>query len=55
MGFTIFFLQGVAPDEVVLLDIYKGVVPFVILQLIGLIVVLFWQQLVLWLPAMAYG
>ena len=55
VGFTIFFLQGVAPDEVVLLDIYKGVVPFVILQLIGLIVVLFWPQLVLWLPAMAYG
>ncbi len=55
VGFTIFFLQGVAPDEVVLFDIYKGVVPFVILQLIGLTVILFWPQLVLWLPAMAYG
>jgi tripartite ATP-independent transporter DctM subunit len=55
VGFTIFFLQGVAPDGVILLDIYKGVVPFVILQLIGLAVVLFWPQLVLWLPALAYG
>jgi TRAP-type mannitol/chloroaromatic compound transport system permease large subunit len=55
VGFTIFFLQGVAPDGVILLDIYKGVVPFVILQLIGLAVVLFWPQLVLWLPAIAYG
>jgi tripartite ATP-independent transporter DctM subunit len=55
VGFTIFFLQGVAPDEVVLLDIYKGVVPFVILQLLGLAVVLFWPQLALWLPALAYG
>ncbi len=55
VGFTIFFLQGVSPPSVVLLDIYKGVVPFVILQLIGLTVVLFWPQLVLWLPAFAYG
>jgi len=33
----------------------QGVVPFVILQLIGLAVVLFWPQLVIWLPAVAYG
>lgn len=55
VGFTIFFLQGVAPKGVTLIDIYKGVVPFVILQLIGLGIVLFWPQLVLWLPALAYG
>ena len=55
VGFTIFFLQGVAPEGVVLLDIYKGVVGFVILQLIGLALVFLWPQLVLWLPALAYG
>ncbi len=55
VGFTIFFLQGVAPEGVVLLDIYKGVIPFVILQLIGLSLVLLWPQLVIWLPALAYG
>jgi len=55
VGFAIFFLQGVVPSDVVLLDIYKGVVPFVILQLIGLAVVLVWPQLVIWLPAVAYG
>jgi len=55
VGFAIFFIQGVAPPEVKLLDIYKGVVPFVILQLIGLAVVLLWPQLVVWLPAVAYG
>jgi tripartite ATP-independent transporter DctM subunit len=54
VGFSLFFLQGVAPKGVTLLDIYKGIVPFVILQLIGLAVVLFWPQLVLWLPAMIY-
>ena len=55
VGFTIFFLQGVAPEGVVLLDIYKGVIPFVILQLLGLAFVFFWPDLVLWLPALAYG
>lgn len=55
VGFTIFFLQGVVPSNVVLLDIYKGMLPFVILQLIGLAIVMYWPQLVLWLPNMAYG
>jgi tripartite ATP-independent transporter DctM subunit len=55
VGFTIFFLQGVAPEGVVLLDIYKGVIGFVILQILGLLLVFFWPQLVIWLPALAYG
>jgi TRAP-type mannitol/chloroaromatic compound transport system permease large subunit len=36
------------------MDIYKGVVPFIILQLIGLFVVAIYPQLVIWLPAVAY-
>ncbi len=55
VGFTIFFLQGVAPEGVVLLDIYKGVIGFVILQIIGLLLVFMWPELVLWLPSVAYG
>jgi tripartite ATP-independent transporter DctM subunit len=55
VGFTIFFLQGVAPEGVVLLDIYKGVIGFVILQIVGLLLVFFWPELVIWLPALAYG
>jgi tripartite ATP-independent transporter DctM subunit len=54
VGFAIFYLKGVAPKEVVLLDIYKGVVPFIILQLIGLLIVAIFPQLVIWLPAVAY-
>ena len=54
VGFAIFFLMGVAPPEVKLVDIYKGVIPFVILQLIGLALVLIWPSLVTWLPAIAY-
>jgi TRAP-type mannitol/chloroaromatic compound transport system permease large subunit len=55
VGFAIFYLRGVAPKEVELIHIYKGVIPFIILQLIGLGVVVMWPQLVLWLPAKAYG
>ena len=54
VGFAIFYLKGVAPREVELIDIYKGVVPFIVLQLIGLVLVAVWPQLVVWLPAIAY-
>ncbi|PIW70231.1 MAG: C4-dicarboxylate ABC transporter [Ignavibacteriales bacterium CG12_big_fil_rev_8_21_14_0_65_30_8] len=49
-GFTIFYLKGVAPDNVKTSQLYKGVVPYVIIQLIGLLLVLFWPDLALWLP-----
>ncbi len=55
VGFALFYLKGVAPPEVELVDIYKGVVPFIILQLIGLLIIAIWPQLVIWLPALAYG
>jgi len=54
VGFTIFFLQGVVPKDVKLVDIYKGIVPYVILQLIGVGAVLMWPALVTWLPSIAY-
>ncbi len=54
VGFAIFYLKGVAPPEVKLIDIYKGIIPFVILQLIGLLFVLMFPQLVIWLPSVAY-
>lgn len=55
VGFALFYLKGVAPKEIVLMDIYRGVVPFIILQLCGLLIVAFFPQLVIWLPAVAYG
>lgn len=47
---SIFYLKGIAPIEVELVDIYRGVVPFVILQLIGLIICIVFPKVVLWLP-----
>jgi len=55
VGFALFYLKGVCPPDVKLTDIYKGVVPFILLQLLGLLVLIFFPQLVLWLPANAYG
>ncbi|MEH6442601.1 MAG: TRAP transporter large permease subunit [Oceanospirillaceae bacterium] len=55
VGFALFYLKGVCPPQVKLMDIYKGVIPFVILQLIALFILIYWPQLVLWLPAKAYG
>nr|VFJ60639.1 MAG: TRAP transporter, DctM subunit [Candidatus Kentron sp. FW]VFJ67654.1 MAG: TRAP transporter, DctM subunit [Candidatus Kentron sp. FW] len=55
VGFAIFYLKGVCPPAVTLTHIYRGVIPFILLQLTGLIIVLLFPQLVIWLPAMAYG
>ncbi len=55
VGFAIFYLKGVSPPEIKLADIYKGVIPFIILQLTGLFIVMAWPWLVTWLPSVAYG
>lgn len=52
---AIFFLKGVAPPEISTADIYKGVVPFVILQATGLVLCILFPQLVLWLPSITLG
>lgn len=51
-GYTLFYLKGVAPDGVTMGDIYRSVVPFVLLQAAGLALCMIFPQIVLWLPAM---
>jgi len=55
VGFALFYLKGVCPPEIKLTDIYRGVIPFIILQLVGLGIIIMWPQLVIWLPSVAYG
>jgi len=55
VGFALFYLKGVCPPGVTLGHIYKGVIPFVILQLIGLAIVFANPEITTWLPAVAYG
>lgn len=49
-GYALFYLSGIAPPGVNLSHIYRGIIPFVILMLIGLFICAFFPQLVLWLP-----
>ena len=49
-GFALFYLRGVAPASIRTSDIYRGVIPFIILQLLLLIVMSIWPGLVTWLP-----
>lgn len=55
VGFALFYLKGVCPPGVTLGHIYRGVIPFVLLQLLGLAIVFAFPSLTTWLPAMAYG
>lgn len=55
VGFALFYIKGVCPPEVKVTDIYKGVVPFIILQLLGLALVYIWEPIVTWLPSVSYG
>ena len=53
-GFALFYLRGVAPDEVSTRHIYQGVMPFIGLQLLLLVILAFWPQLATWLPGIIY-
>jgi len=55
VGFALFYLKGVCPPEIKLTDIYKGVMPFIVLQLIGLTLILAYPAIVNWLPATVYS
>ncbi len=54
-GFALFYLKGIAPKEIKIESIYLGIIPFVLLQLVGLIVVITFPQVALWLPHVVYG
>jgi len=54
-GFALFYLRGVAPETVRTGQIYRGVIPFVIIQLATLGVLALWPELVTWLPDRIYG
>jgi TRAP-type mannitol/chloroaromatic compound transport system permease large subunit len=54
-GFALFYLRGVAPESVTTMDIYRGIVPFVIIQLLGLCMLALFPELVTWLPTVIFG
>jgi tripartite ATP-independent transporter DctM subunit len=54
-GFALFYLKGIAPKEIKIQHIYRGIIPFVLLQLAALIVVIAYPGAALWLMHAAYG
>jgi len=53
-GFSLFYLKAVTPPEIRTGDIYRGIIPFVLFQLIGLLIVVMFPQLVTWLPSVVF-
>ncbi|MEZ9527318.1 TRAP transporter large permease [Enterovibrio norvegicus] len=55
VGFALFYLKGVVPEGINITHIYRGVVPFIVIQLFGLAIVFWAPAIVTWLPASVYG
>ena len=55
VGLNLFYMKAVVPPEVTMVDIYRSVIPFVLLQALGLVIVIFFPQIALWIPNMMIG
>ena len=49
-GFALFYLRGVAPDSIKTTDIYKGVMPFILIQILAMGMIAYWPGIATWLP-----
>ena len=54
-GFALFYLRGVAPAEITTGQIYRGIIPFILIQLLTLGLLVYWPSLATWLPLRVYG
>jgi TRAP-type mannitol/chloroaromatic compound transport system permease large subunit len=54
-GFALFYLRGVAPATVETAAMYRGVIPFIFMQLLLMMMLAIWPQIATWLPQMVYG
>ena len=54
-GFSLFYLKGVAPKEVTTGHIYRGILPFIVIQLLMLVLIILFPELVTWLPQVLSG
>ena len=54
-GYNLFYLKSIAPEGVGLKDIYASIIPYILLQLLGLAIVAAFPQIALWLPNFIYG
>ena len=54
-GFSLFYLRGVAPPEIATSSIYRGVIPFIVIQVLMLGLLAMWPELATWLPSIIYS
>ncbi|SDH93551.1 TRAP transporter large permease [Lutimaribacter saemankumensis] len=54
-GYALFYLRGVAPDDIPMTDIFKSALPFLALQITGLVLCMLFPQIITWLPRLVYG
>jgi tripartite ATP-independent transporter DctM subunit len=54
-AYSIFFVKGAAPPEIETVDIYRGVIPFVLMQIVAVVVCIVFPEIVLWLPRVTLG
>jgi tripartite ATP-independent transporter DctM subunit len=54
-GFSLFYLKAVTPPEIRTEHIYRGIIPFVFIQLLGLVIVVLYPKLVTWLPRVVFS
>jgi tripartite ATP-independent transporter DctM subunit len=54
-GYALFYLRGVAPAEIPMSDIFKSALPFLFLQVVGLVLCMVFPQIITWLPRLVYG
>src|SRR6056297_326712 len=54
-GYALFYFKGVAPPEYSMGDIYRGIIPFVLIQIVGLAAIIAFPQIVTWLPDIFFG
>ncbi|ETW14796.1 TRAP dicarboxylate transporter subunit DctM [Roseivivax marinus] len=54
-GYALFYLRGVAPPEIPMVDIFKAALPFLFLQVVGLTLCMVFPQIIIWLPRLIYG
>ena len=54
-GYNLFLMRAMAPKEITLVDIYRSIIPFVLIMTLGLALIMLYPQIALWLPNLIYG
>ena len=53
-GFNLFYLKGVVPPSVTMSDIYKSIIPFVLVEIVGIILIMIFPEIATWLPELLF-